>query len=319
MNIIVEPILKNFYPDLVKRTIDLYCAHVCSSLLLIDSKDIHDVYKNYDSLITKIKTKYNEIYTQKLKFSSCTALIKCLKTKNNYDEIFLAQQAYKIEIDNIKAKIREHLQTGEKSERQKNTWVEEYEIKAIDTYLLSQVPEDKDIVDIKSLSKLRNLVIFRFYQNMASRNDIVDAKFYYDDEIEVDKLSKEWNYIILNKTDKTINYILNKYKTIKKHGSYTEQLEGNLYELFVRYKDHLDNLSNEKWFLLNEYGRKLSSNVLSILYTNLGNCINKKLSIRTNRAICVSGTIDIEQIKKNARKMGHTPYEALHTYAKNRN
>ena len=318
MNYIVEPILKKFYPDLVERTINLYCSHVCSSLLLMNSKDIHDVYKNYNKLIKAIKTRYSEIYTQKLKFSSCTALIKCLKNKDNYNEIVLAQQAFKIEIDNIKAKIREHLETGEKTEQQEQSWVEEDERKTIDNYLLSKVPEDKDIIDLKSLSNLRNLIIFRFYQDMASRSDIADAKFFYEDEIELDELSKEWNYIILNKDNKTINYILNKYKTVKKHGSYTEQLNNNLYELFVRYKNHLDRFNNENWFLLNTLGNKLSSKSLLEAYASFGSCINKKLSIRTNRVICVTETVDIEAIKKNARRMGHTPYEALHTYAKNR-
>lgn len=318
MNYIVEPILKKFYPDLVERTINLYCSHVCSSLLLMNSKDIHDVYKNYNKLIKAIKTRYSEIYTQKLKFSSCTALIKCLKNKDNYNEIVLAQQAFKIEIDNIKAKIREHLETGEKTEQQEQSWVEEDERKTIDNYLLSKVPEDKDIIDLKSLSNLRNLIIFRFYQDMASRSDIADAKFFYEDEIELDELSKEWNYIILNKDNKTINYILNKYKTVKKHGSYTEQLNNNLYELFVRYKNHLDRFNNENWFLLNTLGNKLSSKSLLEAYASFGSCINKKLSIRTNRVICVTESVDIEAIKKNARRMGHTPYEALHTYAKNR-
>lgn len=318
MNRIVEPILKKFYPDLVERTIDLYCSHVCSSLLLMNSKDIHDVYKNYNKLIKAIKTRYSEIYTRKLKFSSCTALIKCLKNKDNYDEVVLAQQAFKIEIDNIKEKIREHLETGEKTEQQEQSWVEEDERKTIDNYLLSKVPEDKDIIDLKSLSNLRNLIIFRFYQDMASRSDIADAKFFYEDEIELDELSKEWNYIILNKDNKTINYILNKYKTVKKHGSYTEQLNNNLYELFVRYKNHLDRFNNENWFLLNTLGNKLSSKSLLEAYASFGSCINKKLSIRTNRVICVTESVDIEAIKKNARRMGHTPYEALHTYAKNR-
>ena len=284
----------------------------------MNSKDIHDVYKNYNKLIKAIKTRYSEIYTQKLKFSSCTALIKCLKNKDNYNEIVLAQQAFKIEIDNIKAKIREHLETGEKTEQQEQSWVEEDERKTIDNYLLSKVPEDKDIIDLKSLSNLRNLIIFRFYQDMASRSDIADAKFFYEDEIELDELSKEWNYIILNKDNKTINYILNKYKTVKKHGSYTEQLNNNLYELFVRYKNHLDRFNNENWFLLNTLGNKLSSKSLLEAYASFGSCINKKLSIRTNRVICVTESVDIEAIKKNARRMGHTPYEALHTYAKNR-
>lgn len=320
MNFIVEPILKNFYPDLVERTIKLYCCNVCNSLLLIASKDIHDVYKNYNKLINKIKNTYDEIYTQKLKYSSCTALIKCLKNDENEKEIVIAQKAYKIEIDKIKAKIQEHLDTGEKTDKQKKTWVTEEEIKKIDNYLNEQVPieKDKDIIDIKSLNKLRNLIIFRFYQDIASRNDISNSKLYYEDEIEVDKLSKEWNYIILNKKNKSINYILNNYKTVKKYGSYTEKLGDKLYDLFVRYKEYVEKFNDEHWLLLNESGSKLSCNFLTTIYANLGSCINKKLSIRTNRIMKVTNTINIEEIKKNAKRMGHTPYEAMHTYAKNR-
>ena len=318
MNIIVEPILKNYYPDLVERTIKLYCSHVCNSLALIESKDMHDVYKNYDNLIKKIKDTYEEIYTQKLKFSSCTALIKCLKNNKNEKKIILAQQAYKIEIDNIKAKIKEHLNTGEPSAKQKETWVTDEEIKKIDSYLESQVPEDEYILDIEYLIKLRDLVIFRFYQDLASRNDIANAKIFFEDEIKVDELSKEWNYIILNKKDRSVKYTLNNYKTVKKHGSYTEDLENNLYDLFARYKNQLIKFNDENWFLLNNRSKKLSTLELTTVYANLGSCINKKLSIRTNRVIKVTGTIDIAEIKKNARRMGHTPYEAMHTYAKNR-
>jgi len=318
MNIIVEPILKNYYPDLVERTIKLYCSHVCNSLALIESKDMHDVYKNYDNLIKKIKDTYEEIYTQKLKFSSCTALIKCLKNNKNEKKIILAQQAYKIEIDNIKAKIKEHLDTGDQSAKQKETWVTDEEIKKIDSYLESQVPEDEYILDIESFIKLRDLVIFRFYQDIASRNDIANAKFFYDDEINLDNLSKEWNYIILNKKDRSVKYMLNNYKTVKKHGSYTEDLENNLYDLFSRYKKHIVKFNDENWFLINSQFNKLSTTSLTTVYANLGSCINKKLSIRTNRVIKVTGTINIAEIKKNAKRMGHTPYEAMSTYAKNR-
>ena len=137
MNIIVEPIIKKFYPDLVERTIKLYCSHVCMSLALIESKDMHDVYKNYDKIIKKIKDTYEEIYTQKLKYSSCTALIKCLKNNTNQNQILLAQQAYKIEIDNIKEKIKEHLSTGEQTIKQKETWVTEEEIKIFILYCIN--------------------------------------------------------------------------------------------------------------------------------------------------------------------------------------
>lgn len=318
MNIIVEPIIKKFYPNLVERTIKLYCSHVCMSLALIESKDMHDVYKNYDKIIKKIKDTYVEIYTQKLKYSSCTALIKCLKNNKNQNQILLAQQEYKIEIDNIKAKIKEHLSTGEPTIKQKKTWVTEEEIKKIDSYLLSKIPENNYIMNIDDFLKIRNLVIFRFYQDIASRNDIANAKFFYDDEIKLDKLSKKWNYIILNKKDRSIKYTLNNYKTVKTHGSYTEILNNNLYDLFERYKKHISNFNDENWFLINNHGKKLSTTLLSIIYANLGSCINKKLSIRTNRVIKVTNTMDIVEIKKNAKRMGHTPYEAMTTYAKNR-
>ena len=117
--------------------------------------------------------------------------------------------------------------------------------------------------------------------DFATRCEVSAAKIVYDDEIILDKLNKQYNYIILNKSTKTINYILNQHKNANRKGSYTVTIDNTLYDLFSRYRNEIKKFKIDDWFVFNDKGNKnMTYQDLAILYSTFGSIINRKISIR---------------------------------------
>ena len=158
-----------------------------------------------------------------------------------------------------------------KSEKEEEGWLSKSEEKTLTEKLYEKIP--KEIDDLKDLSLLRDYVLFVFYQHMPSRNDIVYAKFLYDDEVkDMNELSKEkeLNYIILKKIEKKVLYIMNNYKTSKKYKSQTLELDDKLYDILKFYKDKQKPFNNDNWFILSNLVKNLSKESLTIIYSKLG-------------------------------------------------
>jgi len=244
-------------------------------------------------------------------------MIRCLYTETNTKEVDKALEAYKVELALLKTKIDARLATHIKTDHEVKTWINEEDEKKISELLLDEIPP---IIDtFKALSKLRDYVIFTFYKNLSTRTELADSKFYYDDEVDIDTILKDdvYNYIILKKKEKKVNYILNNYKTFKKYGHVILDVKGDMYDLLVKYKESMKKLNDDNYFLLIDTGtKKMPRSTLSTTYVNLGNVIGRKLSIRTARHIRVSNNINIQKVTDLATEMSHDPTTALSIYAK---
>ena len=312
MNIIVDSKLRECYNDLSKETLKTYMLNICKVLSLIESVDISDIYKKSAIIIKVLETKYEEVGTRKTKLSSCVSFLKCLKDDNNEKEVLKVIKEYNKEIDKLNIKMEERLITRKKSEKELSSWISEEENSKIKKYLESRV--EKSISNVKELKDLRNLVIYSFYEDLASRNELADSKIIYEDEVG---MKEEYNYIVLNKSVRSIKYIMNNHKTKKSSGSKVIELSSSLYKLLEKYKVNVEKYNVDNWLLLNDIGNdKLTRNRLGVIYSSLGEIIGKKLSIRTNRHIKVSNMIDIEGIDKLANSMGHSVITAINIYAK---
>ena len=122
--------------------------------------------------------------------------------------------------------------------------------------------------------------------------------------------------VVGEKKEKKVNYILNNYKTVKRYGHVILDVKGDMYDLLVKYKESMKQLSDDNYFLLTITGKKMERLALSSTYTNLGNVIGRKLSIRTARHIKVSNNINIQKVTDLATEMSHDPTTALSIYAK---
>ena len=317
MNFIIESKLKECNKSINSNTIRTYVSNINTLMSLLESKDLTILYKDYENIIKLIKKEYKTDNSQRNKFTACNAIIRCLIVDENKKDIDKALEMYIKEVALLREKIDAYLDTHIKSEKEEEGWLTIKEEKLLTKKLYERIPDE--IEDLNDLSLLRDYVLFVFYQNMPSRNDIVYAKFFYYDEIDdIDKLSKdkELNYIILKKDEKKVLYIMNNYKTNKKYKSQTLELDNKLYDILKNYKDKMKPFNDENWFILSNKGKKISKETLTLIYSKLGNVIGKKTSIRTNRHIQVSNKIDIVKMEKLAKMMGHDISIAFHNYAK---
>jgi len=317
MNIVIENKFLEKNPSLKEVTRKTYVANISKLMTLINSIDLDILYKDYEKVFKSVRKEYTENNSQANKYTACKAMIRCLYTESNNTEVDKALEAYKVELALLKTKIDARLATHIKTDHEVKTWITKKDEKQISELLLADIPP---IIDtFKALSKLRNYVIFTFYKNLSTRTELADSKFYYDDEVDIDKLLKDdvYNYIILKKKEKKVNYILNNYKTFKKYGHVILDVKGNMYNLLVKYKESMKKLNDDNYFLLIDTGtKKMPRSTLSTTYVNLGNVIGRKLSIRTARHIKVTNNINIQKVTDLATEMSHDPTTALSIYAK---
>jgi len=318
MNLIIEPHLFSFYPKLAVPTIKTYSYNIVKVLKIIDSKNLNDLYLRTDEIIEKVKKEFSEIGTRKGKFSSSVVYIKTLLTDDEDNEINKqikeARKKYNSEIEIIKKETIKKLSTFEKTKHEDGAWLTNEEQKTIKDYLFKQIPET--ITNIQDLMHLRNAVIFMFYLDFPSRCEVSTSKIFFDDEIKIDELDKKWNYIILNKTKKTIDYILNNHKNANRCGPYTVSLSNSLYDLYSRYRNEIKILISDDWFVFKTNKINMSYENLSDLYSTFGNIINKKISIRVNRKIYTSDKVKIEELTDLSKRMGHSIVETIFVYSK---
>ena len=317
MNIVIENKFLEKNPNLKEITRKSYVSNIYKLMSLINSTDLDILYKDYENVFKSVRKEYTENNSQANKYTACKAMIRCLYTDTNNKEVDKALEAYKVELALLKTKIDARLATHVKTDHEVKTWITKKDEKQISELLFADVPP---IIDsFKALSKLRNYVIFTFYKNLSTRTELADSKFYYDDEVDIDTLLKDndYNYIILKKKEKKVNYILNNYKTFKKYGHVILDVKGDMYDLLVKYKESMKKLSDDNYFLLIDTGnKKMPRSTLSSTYTKLGNVIGRKLSIRTARHIKVTNNINIQKVTDLATEMSHDPTTALSIYAK---
>ena len=316
MNIIIENKFLEKNPKLKEITRKSYVSNIYKLMTLINSTDLDILYKNYENIFKSVRKEYTENNSQANKYTACKAMIRCLITKSNKKQIEKALEAYKVELALLKTKIDARLATHIKTEHEVNTWINEEDETKISELLLKKIPPI--IASFTDLTKLRDYVLFTFYKNLSTRTELADSKFYYDDEVDIDKLLKDdfFNYVILKKKEKKVIYILNNYKTIKRYGHVILDVKGDMYDLLVKYKENIKKLTDNNFFLLSNIGKKLGRSSLSTTYTNLGSVIGRKLSIRTARHIKVSNNINIQKVTDLATEMSHDPTIALSIYAK---
>ena len=319
MNLIVNKKLKECYPTLTKPTIDTYTSNVCKILQLVKADSPEYIYKNYKDVIDKIKKEHKFDNTQKNKFAACNSIIKCYIKSGTKKEITKAIKKYIDEINILKNKIKNDLKTHEASSKEKASWITQEQAKKIDKILESKVINEINYYD--EFLSLRDLVLFRFFQRISTRAELSEALFFYNNEIDINKLDTNFNYIILNKTNKEVEYFIYKHKTVKKVGYRHLIVKDELYDLLVNYKKNIIKFyddANRNYFMLNNRGNPMSYTTLSQTYKKLGSVINISLSIRCNRHIKATERIDISVIEELANELGHSIEECILVYVKKR-
>ena len=220
-------------------------------------------------------------------------------------------EEYNLIIDMLSAKLNGKTDEHTKTEKMEGGWITEDEGSQILSYLKNNVSAKKTLVTMEQLVNMRNYILYAVQNALGTRNDLAYAKLIFrpPSEKKFKALPDDNNYIMLNKTTKTVSYIMNVFKTAK-FGKNVVEMGGDLYEDLVRYEKALRNFTTEGWMFLNEDCKtRMSATRLGVVYASLGKLagVDKKLSTTTLRHQKASVHFGkIKEIAEEAKAMGHT-------------
>jgi hypothetical protein len=236
-------------------------------------------------------------------------------SKDHKESIEKSIAIYTTEIVKLGDSIKEDLSSGKKSKSQEENWLSEADKIKIDLTLKGLVKSE--IKTPNDLVHMRDYVMYNLYQALPSRNDFADSKLIFQPPKKSSDLSTDCNYIILNKREKSARYLMNVYKTASTYGQKSIELPSYLYPMLLEYKKAKENFSeNPSLFLNSDATEPLSRNRMSVIYSQLGKIVGKKLGTSLNRHQAISDLIPLDKMKELANKMGHSVEEAMSVYAK---
>jgi hypothetical protein len=297
-------------PILSELSIKTYVSCISKVLELLKTNDLNSLL-NTDEVIKVMNDNWTNPNTLKTKFASIIVLLKGMKLKENV--VKKAIDKYNEVIEELSNTINTKLSKSQKSEDEKTNWSTDGDKEKLKEILLSKVP--KKIQTASDLKNFRNYIIYLFYTDgIASRNDLAYSKILFTSK---KPLSDEYNYILLDKKNKSVEYVMNKYKTFKSYGQKIIKLNSSMYEPLLKYKTSVDMFNTNNYFLLNDTATgQMTPNRLGVVFSSLGEPIGKKLSTTLNRHEKVSSIIPIEKMKQLSNEMGHSIQEQISTYAK---
>jgi len=292
---------------LSKNTVKNYISalHSLQDLFKTDSIDFIITPETTIKAIEKEYIKPTIILT---KINIIIVLIKSFylgnKKYEKYDKIY---KEYRSKLKDI---VDTDYEKHEATETQKEKVITEEENDLIRNTLESKIKHNtKSRLDIINI---RNYLIYEFLNTENTRGDFINSKlvlfkptFKYD---------SKYNYIVINKKEKSVYYIQNQYKTVKTHKAQTKKLDNELYKYFNKLYNAYQklNVEGDYAFYQDDLINQMNENNLSKLYSKFGETlINKPISIQVMRTQKSSEDYDknsevLENNKKKSQKMGHS-------------
>lgn len=276
--------------ELTESTINLYLKQLKSLNdnqplknfnFLKDSEDIDDKIKDY-----KPNTQRNKLI----------AVVSVLKELPGQKKLF---DIYFEKLNNLNQNIQKN-DNGEKSETQKNNWIEWSDVLEIKNKLLEQVNQfkSKKILSKDQYNILLKLLVLSLYTEQAPRRN-ADFQKMIVSNAQPKELQKI-NYLILKPTMK---FIYNNYKSIRTHGQQEFNVPEELQNIIKLYLKHRNNKTD--YFIVDYEGNPLK-NINSMTYL-LNNIFGKKISSSMLRHIYLSKYQNInEEQKADSKAMAHT-------------
>lgn len=299
-------LLKEKKPNLSEMSVKVYLS-CWSSLKKIFERENNDIDFLLDTknVIKTLEGKYDKLNSIKLKLACVVVILKTLDAEKYADEI----KEYNDAIDAMASKINRVVSMNKKTEKQKENWTTEEEMQTIEDHLLSLVPKNFVIKTNQQMIAFRNYILFVLQNFLGTRNDLAQSKIMYRPK-NVDDLDKEHNYILLQKKGKKVSYLMNNYKNEKKLGSIESDIDSKYYDVLVKYMKSVLEFNSDGYLMLNDNMKTpMTNNRLGVVYSGLaeGSGVNKKLSTTLTRHINASKGLDeVEQLKAEAKKMGHS-------------
>lgn len=299
-------LLKEKKPNLSEMSVKVYlsCWSSLKKLFERENNDI-DFLLDTKNVIKTLEDKYDKLNSIKLKLACVVVILKTLDADKYEDEI----KEYNNAIDAMASKINRVVSMNKKTEKQKENWTSQEEMQTIEDHLLSLVPKNFVIKTNQQMIAFRNYILFVLQNFLGTRNDLAQSKIMFRPK-NVDSLDKEHNYILLQKKGKKVSYLMNNYKNEKKMGSIESDIDSKYYDVLAKYMKSVLEFNSDGYLMLNDNMKTpMTNNRLGVVYSGLaeGSGVDKKLSTTLTRHINASKGLDeVEQLKADAKKMGHS-------------
>ena len=295
--------------DLKEGTIKNYISQIDKLVKLFNNDEELNFIKHPEETILKVEDSYKNIGTISNKISLILSIIKFMfPDDKEYKKYF---DKYKIYRDSLRDKIGEEYKKQEASPKQLEKSITPEQNDTIKSSLLKKVKHSiKSEEDIRGL---RDYIIYLMYDTLNSRSDFIKSKFIlYKKRNNYDKA---YNYIVLNRKEKTILYVQNNYKT---EGAYKQQIlpiDSKLFKYFIKLYNAYKKLNIDSGYVFyqDNLSKPMTEENVSKLYSRIGKAlIDKPISIAVMRVQKASNDYEAHKdLKTKARNMGHS--ERTHT------
>ena len=314
----MDKIQDKFVNDLTKKgvspnTIKNYKSQFNSLLDLFNFPDNLNFLTTPEKNIKLIDESYTNPNTKASKINIIMVIIKTFYFNDKkWEDIYKIYEVYR---DKIKNELIS--KQGDISEKQKEKMITPEQTSIIKEFLKSKIKKQFKIK--QDIIPLRNYILFTLLNDLKTRGDIVNSKIVLDSKKFTNDI--KYNFIIINKSKKTLKYIQNVYKTSKTYDTQEFTITNELYPFFIKlYNAYKKFDITQEWaFYQDNLQEKLNENNLSKIYSSFGESINKQLSIQVNRIADASAPEDrdsILRIKEKAKKQGHSIQMHLDRYFK---
>jgi len=314
----MDKIQEKFVNDLTKKgvsqnTVKNYKSQFISVLDLFNFPDNLNFLTTPEKNIKLIDESYTNPNTKASKINIIMVIIKNFYSGDKkWEDIYKIYEVYR---DKIKNELIS--KQGDISEKQKEKMITPEQTSIIKEFLKSKIKKQFKIK--QDIIPLRNYILFTLLNDLKTRGDIVNSKIVLDSKKFTNDI--KYNFIIINKSKKTLKYIQNVYKTSKTYDTQEFTITNELYPFFIKlYNAYKKFDITQEWaFYQDNLQEKLNENNLSKIYSSFGESINKQLSIQVNRIADASAPEDrdsILRIKEKAKKQGHSIQMHLDRYFK---
>jgi len=285
-----------------KKTLDFYV------------KNILKIYNDFDNKdITKLHIQDFYDYFNLHKYSNHTQKNKLISLYVYFDKLGIDNKLMadiKTSIDSLKDKIDEKYETHEKNDKEKKELLTKQDFKdLIDSFK----PKSKTIKYYNDYHDEIIYLIGLYHYYYPMRNELANTMIYTKPEYNKIIPSMNVNYLIIDKINKKLIYIMNSYKTQKTYGSVQyDILEKDLYDLVNKIYGFLKSI-HSNILLVKIDGTPLNRNDLTKLFK-----VNYGFSTSMIRKIFLTDKYNIKDMEKQALIMGHSINQELKSYVKNK-
>ena len=258
-------------------------------------------------------------YLESLKSSTSTtknkvaAIVNYIKMNKVDKEVIEKYSNYLESLCVIVSEVDKNIKNPKEGEN----WLTKEQLDELAKSLKVDLP--KTCNDYKDIEKWMKYIVLNYHITYPLRNELADAKILTKSKFKEN--DESINYFIVEPKTKSIEMILQNFKTAKTYGAVDFTINDKMSREIIKYytilkKYKRDNNIVNDWLVITSNGEKLSRNNYTSFINSIFNPLGKKIGASMIRKIIVSSVYDVKKMNELAYIMCHSKEMAMNTYAK---